>query len=303
MALCGLLASAAFAQDVNVFRTDVELVRVDAQVVDGRKVLGELKAADFQVFDEGVPQSITYFGRDTEPLWVLLLLDVSGSMKKRLAEMAAVAKTALGSLGPQDRVAGVFFGRNIRIAQEFTTDLEFAADAIGDAQSEKGVGSGTAINPSMLEAARYMRKQANLKPGRRAIVILTDNGGLNYQVDDERVLGELLAADTVLNAIVTPEAKPPGAARKGVYLNPDFTPSDVFHLARQTGGEILKAERAGDTFREMMERIRTRYSLHYRAPAGTPGQMRKIRVELSAEARKHYPRAEVRARSGYRIPE
>ncbi|MBK5293653.1 MAG: VWA domain-containing protein [Acidobacteriia bacterium] len=296
-------APLALAQDAAVFRAGVQLVRVDAQVVDGRRVLGNLTAEDFQVFDEGVPQTITYFGRDTEPLWVLLLLDVSGSMHKRLAEMAVVARKALGSLGPQDRVSVVFFGRRIRISQEFTTDLDFAADAIGEAASERSVGSGTAINPSILEAASYMRRQAQSKPGRRAIVILTDNGGLNYQVTDERVLEELLAADAVLNAIVTQEAKPPGVAKKGVYVNPDFTPSDVFHLARQTGGEILRAERAGDTFREMMERIRTRYSLHYRSPQSSPGQVRKIRVELSAEARKRHARAEVRARSGYRVPD
>ena len=133
-------------------------------------------------------------------------------------------------------------------------------------------------------------------------MILTDNEGLNYQANDEQTLGALFDSDTVLNAIVTPNAKAPEAVKKGVYQNSDFTPSDVFKLARETGGEVLKAESTGEAFREMMLRIRLRYSLHYRAPEGQAGAARRIRVELSPEARKRFVKAEVRARTGYRLP-
>jgi VWFA-related protein len=292
---------AAPAEETPVFRAGVSIVRVDAQVVDGRKVLGNLDRAAFRIFDEGVEQPIAYFGRDSEPIWLLLLLDVSGSMKRRLEEMAAVSRKALEAFGPEDRVSVMFFGRVTRLAQPFTGDRQDAAAAIGEAPGEKSVGSGTAINAALLDAARAMRDGAQAGPGRRAIVILTDNESLNYQVTDEAVLEALYSADAVLNAIVTPDARPPEAPKRGLTLNPDFTPADVFKLARETGGEVLKAERAGETFREMMERIRIRYSLHYRAPEGTPGTTRRLRVELSPEAKKRFPRAEVRARTGYRV--
>ncbi|MBM3812630.1 MAG: VWA domain-containing protein [Acidimicrobiia bacterium] len=300
-----LLASVAFGQqqaEDPVFRSGVSLVRVDAQVVEGQRVISGLQREDFVVLDEGAPQAVQYFARDSEPLWLVLLLDVSGSMKKRLTEMATVARRALSSLGPEDRVAVLFFGRDVKISQEFTTDLDFAADAIGDSVVERGVGSGTAINSSLITAASYLHKQAESKPGRRAIVILTDNSSLNYQAPDEAVLARLFEADAVLNAIVTPGAKPPAPMRPGIYVNPDFTPSDVFRLAKETGGEVLRAERAGDTFREMIARIRTRYSLHYRAPSGSPDQLRRIEVQLTPQARQKHPRAVVRARSGYRTP-
>ena len=76
----------------------------------------------------------------------------------------------------------------------------------------------------------------------------------------------------------------------------------MFKLAHDTGGEVLKAERTGDTFQEMMQRIRLRYSLHYRAPAGEAGSLRHIKVELTPEARKRYGKVEIRARSGYHLP-
>jgi hypothetical protein len=81
--------------------------------------------------------------------------------------------------------------------------------------------------------------------------------------------------------------------------NTDFTPADVFHLADETGGEALKADRADTSFKEMVERIRSRYTLAYHAPDAPPGTYRRIAVELTADARKWYPAAVIHARPGY----
>jgi Ca-activated chloride channel homolog len=285
-----------------IFRSGVSLVRVDAQVVQGRRTIDGLTKEDFRIADEGRPQAVEYFGRESEPLWVVLLLDVSGSMHKRLDEMAAAARKALSTMGPEDRVSVMFFGRRTHLALDFTTVAQDAAPVIGQGRRNKEVGAGTNINPSVMEAARYLGEKAANRAGRRAIVILTDNEGLNYRADDERVLASLFDADAVLNAIVTPGAKPPEAGKVGLYTNPDFTPSDVFKLARESGGEVLKAEKTGETFQEMMQRIRLRYSLHYRPPAGVSGAQRRIKVELAPGAVKRIGKAEVRARTGYRLP-
>ncbi|MEZ5400109.1 MAG: VWA domain-containing protein [Bryobacteraceae bacterium] len=293
--------SAEGAGDAPVFRTGVNYVRVDAQVVDGRRTVSDLTREDFVVFDEGVERPVEYFGRDSEPLWIALVLDVSGSMKRYVEDMAAVARKALRVLGPEDHVAVIFFARDTRVAQEFTVDLDAAAEAIGGASREKGLSAGTAIHSALIDAAGYIGRAVDNKPGRRAIVILTDNEGLNYRVGTDMTLRALFQADTVVNAIVTPKAKPP-AERKG-YTNPDFSPSDVFRLARETGGEVLRAQRAGETFQQMLESIRLRYSLHFKAPEDAEsGRMRRIRIELSEGARKRRPGAEVRARSGYAVP-
>lgn len=276
------------------------MVRVDAQVADGRRLVTDLVKEDFVITDEGAPVAVEYFGRDTEPLWLMLLLDVSGSMTKHLGDMAAVSRKALSSLGPQDRAAVMLFGARTRLAQDFTESRADVSAAIAGARGEKTVGAGTAINAAVISAAAQIRESVKGQAGRRAIVILTDNGGLSYQTPDSAVLAALFGADTVLNGIVTANARPP-VRRTGT--NPDFSVPDVFLLSRESGGEILKADQA-EAFHQMLERIRTRYSLHYRAPAAaTPKSMRNIKVELAAAARKRYPKAEVRARSGYAVPE
>jgi VWFA-related protein len=291
----------AAAQETQpLFRAGVALVKVDAQVTDknGRAIAG-LAQDDFQVFDEGQPQAIAHFGRESEPLDLLLLLDVSGSMRRFLEEMAANARAALAQLHEGDRVGVMFFARRQETKQPLTDAIASAEAAIRDAAKKQDLGAGTTINESVIAAAKYLRGEP--QKGRRAVLIVTDNEGLNYQTPDELVLRELYGADAVLNALVSGggRRKDPLAGRD---TNPDFTPPDVFKLAEQTGGEAVESRRAKEAFHAMIDRIRSRYSLQYHAPDAQPGAFRRVRVELTAAARKRYPDAMVKARAGYYAP-
>jgi VWFA-related protein len=276
----------------------VALVKVDARVAErnGRAIRG-LQAADFQVFDENEPQKIAHFGREAEPLDLVLLLDASGSMRRWLEELAATARAALGPLGAQDRVAVIVFAREAAVREELTGDTAGVGREIRDAVRDESLGSGTVINANIIFAARYLARQP--VRGQRAILIVTDNQGLNYEVPDQDVIRQMYAADAVLNAILLGRQRKPDPVRPGRYVNPDFTPSDVFKLARETGGEARESREAARSFGEMIEGIRSRYSLQYAAPGDAAGRFRRIRVELAPEARKRYPDAVVYARAGY----
>jgi VWFA-related protein len=296
-----LLVLPALSQESEplVFRTGVSLVKVDTLVTgkDGRTVPGLVKG-DFRILDEGAEQSIAYFETDRAPLDVLLLIDVSGSMRRSIEEMAKASRAALGSLLPQDRVAVMLFSRRTAVRQEFTNTASDVEQTLRDAFHDNSLGSGTLINPSLLAAAAFMGKQQ--PRGRRAVVILTDNQGLNYQSPDQDVVRSFLMADTVLNGIVVRNGKRPEDDPAG---NPDFTPANVFAIAEQTGGETMSGSKAGKAFQAMMERIRARYSIQYAPPADAPGgSFRRIRVELSPVARKRLPDIRISARSGYYVP-
>jgi len=276
-------------------------VKVDVQVIENRRPVAGLNEADFVIFDEGERRRPMHFGRETEPLWVLLLLDVSGSTRKHVKAMGEASREALKALHPGDRAGIMVFGRKTGMRREFTEDFDSISKAIIGSVHARDLGSGTRINASVIDAANRIGEDAEGQPGRRAIVILTDNTGLNYQAPNETVLRALYDADTVLNAIAVGKAKPPKPLKPGA--NPDFTPPDVFLLARETGGEVIGAKKAGSAFREILDRIRTRYSLHYPPPQeGEPGSFRRIRVELSEEARRRHRKAVVHARSGYYLP-
>src|SRR4029453_431410 len=89
-----------------VFRSDVALVRVDAQVIDrgGRAITG-LHPEDFVLLENGQKQEIRNFSNEEMPADVLFLLDVSGSMQPHIQRLATAADQALRVLGKDDRVA------------------------------------------------------------------------------------------------------------------------------------------------------------------------------------------------------
>lgn len=273
-------------------------MRIDAQVTEGSHTVTGLTKSDFVVLDEGQPQTVAYFGHEREPLSVLLLLDVSGSMRQFLDKMAATASQALQYLLPDDRVGVMLFTRRADLRQELTKERRFVVRAIQEASRDTGLGGGTAINAALLEAAQVMHRE-RIVPGRRAILILTDNQGMNYQASDDNVIRELHVSDAVLNGIVVGKFGRPTPPKRGRAVNPDFTPADIYPIAEATGGEVLKSDRVETAFPEMIERIRTRYSLQYRAPEAPAGTFRRVRVDLSPEARRKHPKAVVRARQGY----
>ena len=267
-------------------------------MVEGATIVTDLTQDDFTVFDEKQQQKILYFGRDAESVSLLLLLDVSGSMKKYVDQVANVAREALHFLKPGDKVAVMIFSKGSLVRRDFSGDLDAVARDLRNVDWDERLGSGTAINDALVDASKYMREKADEK-GRRAIVILTDNLGLNYQSPDDRVIQRLYESDTVLNAMVAGKGERPAPIRPGHYVNPDFTPPDVFHIADETGGEAVKIALASTTFPEMIDHIRTRYSLQYHSPENGATGFRSIRVDLSPQAKFRHPTAIVRARKGY----
>lgn len=294
-----VLGAAASAQQEAVFRADVAEVRIDAQVATAKRTITGLDAEDFLVFDEGVRQEIVRFGRESDPLALVLLIDVSGSMRKFARQMSRTAREALSHLQPGDEVALMVFTKDVELVTEFTTrfsDLERDIEV----SAESPLPTGTAIYNAILAAARCLETHGAKRPElRRSILILTDNESLNYQIDDAQVLHALFSAGAVLNAIVTSKTTRPRPRATGEYRNPDFTPTDIFRIAEESGGEAIRVDRADKAFPLLMERLRSRYSLTFRPAPGTPGQFRRVRVELTPDAAKKHGNPTVRSRSGY----
>jgi len=284
------------------FQLEVTDVQVEVQVLDGRRQISGLTKQDFTILDEGKSQPIAYLGHESVPLDLLLLLDVSGSVQKYLRDIAAISRSALRELGPDDQVAVMVFSRDTWIEQSFTTEQEAIADAIDKASHEPPVGSGTRIYAAIQAAARYLADETSASLRRRAILVVTDNDGMSYGIHRDAVMRSLLDANAVLDAIAVGRHPHPPVPRAGAVVNPDFAFDDVFPLADTTGGEAVAASKPQDRLTEMLTHLRNSYSLVYRMPPDVaPGSYRRIRVELSDEARRKFPRATITARDGYYV--
>jgi VWFA-related protein len=280
------------------FRTSVAVVKVDTKVTgrDGRSI-NDLTKDDFLVFDEDSPRPILDFGREsvTEPLRLLLLLDVSGSMSRLLGEMSAKAAEALRPLHSGDQVGVMVFATNTELVLPFTSETNRVSSAIVDNVYKATRGRSTFTNEALLAAASYMNKQP--AAGRRAVLIVTDNEGARISAQDSAVLRALHEADIVLNAIIV------GAMKKrlvpGRYSDPASMPPDVYRFVENTGGDVIADEDAAGALGRIVRQIATRYSFDYSAPQAEPGAYRRIRVELTPAAQRKYPGAMVQARTGY----
>jgi VWFA-related protein len=199
----GLLTAAP--DDVAVFKSDVALVRVDAQVLDrdNRAVTG-LHATDFELRDEGRVQPIRNFASEEMPIDVLLLLDVSGSMRPHVERISSAAHQALQVLGKDDRVGIMVFDRSTRLRLPFRNSRDDVERALETLLRQEGFNGGTDITRAMLDAAAYVQRSARVE-ARRAIVILTDDE-TEFGRDDERVERALVKADAVMSALIAPDA-------------------------------------------------------------------------------------------------
>lgn len=285
-----------------VFRGGTANVQVDVDVIAARHPVRGLTAKDFEVKDEGKTQPILTFARDSTPLDIVLLLDVSGSVRRYLPQMAAICRVALRKLLPEDRVGVMVFSRDSLIEQEFTNRAREIQLAIEKASVEEPPGSGTRIYAAVVQAARYLAFEKQDRLRRRAILIVTDNSGMSYSVHRGMALRSLYEANCTLDALVIGKHPHPPPPRMGSVINPNFAFDDVFLLAAQTGGEAITVKRPKGSFGDMLNRIRDRYLLMYRVPnAAQPGTFRKIEVDLAPAAKRKYPRASVSARTGYYV--
>jgi VWFA-related protein len=297
-----MLWPAHIAAQTPTFRTGVTDVSVNPEVLDRGRPVRNLLQSDFLLFDEGQLQQAVYFGRESVPLDLVLLLDVSGSVRKYLRDVAAIATEALKQLQPNDRVAVMTFSRRTWIEQAFTTDAEEVSEAIQKSATEPPQGAGTRIYAAITSAASYLRAQKTSEVRRRAILMITDNNGMSYDVHQDQALRSLFDAAVTFDSIVVGRHPHPPAPEPGSVINPDFAFDDVFPLTEQTGGEAIVTTKPKDSLAGMLARLRERYLLVYPVPQNaSAGSFRRIRVELAPSTKKKYPRAAVHARGGYYV--
>ena len=293
LSLLFLSLTLAHAQDP-VFRTGVSLVRIDAQVTAGAGLIEGLTKEDFIVHDNGAGQTILYISQDEDPLDLMLLFDVSGSMQPAVRRLAVSAHTALSELRKGDRVAVADFNTTARLLSPFNDNLEEAVQKVGDIV-DVPFGGGTFILKAVDDAAKYFSHNAD-EHRRHAILVFTDDEG-QCSASEKKVVDRLWQSDILVCGLIVPTAPliRTGFPTLGACESMSGT-------AEKTGGETVNANDPGHAFREMVRRMRKRYSIYYAMPAAKVGSARKVTLELSPAAKTRYANAVVLARKGYLIP-
>ena len=282
-----------------VIRVSTDLVVLDAQVTDRRtgRVVGDLRREDFEVYEDGARQEITYFSQDELPLSIMLLLDMSGSVRPFIHQVRDGALEALRRLKPADEVAVMAFAERWELVQDFTKDRQLVSDSIHEASRSDLLGDATFFRQALFEAAREMQRAA-APASRRVIIVITDNISIEPDaIDAERIKAELSEAGAVVYGLIVRGTV--GSVFRILTLG---TMRAVNTYADDTGGEVLDAGRSevANRLGEILARLRTRYALGYRPTNTTEdGRLRQLRVRVTAAAERQRGRLAVRTKRGY----
>jgi hypothetical protein len=214
-------------------------------------------------------------------------------MRPSVMRLAISARTALSELYKGDRVAVAGFDTQSYLYAGLNGNLEEVAHKVGDVVDVSFEG-GTHILSAIDDAATYMRKNAG-KQGRRAILVMTDDEG-QYSMREKKVVDDLWEADTLVCGLIIPNPRSAGAP---IGLGPAEV---MLGVADKTGGETVDANEPGHAFREMIRRMRQRYTVYYEMPTGKAGTARKVSLDVSDAVKSRYPGVQVLARKGYVIP-
>ena len=250
-----LVAAQEPVQSDVVFKSDVSLVRVDVQVVDrDNRAITTLNREDFLLRDDGKQREIRTFVTEEMPLDVLFLLDVSASMRPHVERVANAAQSAVSLLGKDDRVAIMVFDRASRLRTPFHNSRDRIQREFDNLLQQESFNGGTDITRVLLDAVRYVSRSGR-RDARRAIVILTDDR-TERDRDESRVLMELAEADTVLSALIAPDAMDRGPLSRrggGSYPGSGGGWGDIIlagpssRRTRAAGAEAVEAVRARPT--------------------------------------------------------
>jgi VWFA-related protein len=283
------------AQDgTPVFRTTSELVLVDVQVLHTKTgaPAPALKPSDFQVFEQDAPQEIVQFSRDEFPLSVVLLFDLTDSVRGVLKRLAEGARSALAHFKADDEVAVMVYSGHTVLLDALTTDRNSTIRSIEKA-AEMNSDEPAHFNEAVYQATVELRKAAS-PTNRRVIIWLTDNlpnvpfrkqfpahteiEAFRALHEDGVVVAPILQRSSLWNVI-----SPIIRATESSHAK-DFPPGDAHKYAELTGGQAvgLRGKRPEERLAQLIDELRARYTVGYRPTDTQPaGTFRKIRIQLT----------------------
>jgi Ca-activated chloride channel homolog len=266
---------------------NVDLVLLQATVSDPKgRLAPDLSREDFEIYENGVRQSIQSLRHEDVPVTVGLVVDHSGSMRPKLAEVTEAARTFVRSSNPQDRMFVVNF--NERVSPGLPSGIGFARN---EEELERAIGSMPATGKTALyDAALTALNQLQAGgPERKALIVISDGGDNASTGRLSEVLKKAGASSAVIYTI-------------GIFNeeDPDRNPEVLRRLANDTGGEAFFPSEIGgiaEICRRIAHDIRNQYTLGYVSTSSArPGTWRAIRVVARKAGR---GKLSVRTRSGY----
>jgi VWFA-related protein len=295
-------------QSMETLKVRVNVVQLFFNVKDkkGGLIPNQTKD-DFEILEDGKPQTIKYFTAESNlPLTLGILIDSSGSQARVLEMEKEVGGAFLNDiLRDKDEAFVIDFDVNVDLLQDFTNDVRRLKAALNKAKINTGGGRGVVIpggggNPvptgpprgTLLYDAVYLAAHDELahEVGRKAMILLTDGEDQGSQLRVRDAIEAAQKSDSICYVLMI--------ADRGFYGGIGYSgDSEMKKLANETGGRVIevgnKFDKLKDAFEQIARELRSQYNLGYTPTNSTlDGTFRKIELH----SKQGY---KVQARSGY----
>ena len=297
-------------QAATTLKVNVNVVQLFFNVKDKHGALiPNLTKDDFQILEDGKPQTIKYFAAESNlPLTLGILIDSSGSQARVLDMEKQVGGEFLSEiLRDKDMAFVIGFDVNVDLLQDFTNSVRLLKTALNSAKINTAGGSGTGIpglgggtvptsNPrgTLLYDAVYLASHDELaqQVGRKAMILLTDGEDQGSQLKLKDAIEAAQKADTIAYVLL--------CADRGFYgvFGGYSGDSEMKKLTQETGGRVIevgnKIDKLKEGFNQIANELRSQYNIGY-IPTNTKldGSFRKVEIHTSNKDYK------IQSRNGY----
>ncbi len=266
---------------------DVALVVLHATVTNGQgSVVSNLREQDFEVYENGVPQHIRLFKNEDVPVTVGLVVDHSTTMRPKIAEVTAAAKTFARSSNPEDEMFVVNFNEVVTLGLPATIRFTDSTTELEHAITRVRTGGLTALYDAIAKGLEELQAGTRDK---KVLIVVSDGGDNSSQRSLDQVMKLAGQSSAVIYAV-------------GVFdeEDPDRNPGVLKRLARATGGEAFLPDQITEVVaicERIARDIRHQYTIGY-VPVNPArdGSYRAIRVLART---KDQGKLSVRTRTGY----
>jgi VWFA-related protein len=270
-----------------VLRTDVEEVSLNVTVLEGTRLVQDLKKEDFRITEDGVRQNIVSFQHNDLPVSIALVVDNSGSMYRKRPSVNKSTLDLISASNPEDEAFVVNFSEEAFIDQDFTSDVSKLRAGLARIDAR----GGTALYDAVVASADKLA--ADAKRPKQVLILITDG------VDDASTLN----LEQTIRRVQ--ELGGPVIYSIGLLFGDEMSHSDIKHarkalemLSTETGGLAFfpkSIEQVDEIAADVARDIRSQYTLSYHSsrPSSEPGFRR---VQATVEG---HGRLTVRTRTGY----
>jgi len=257
-------------QDFTLYTgADLVVLNVGVQDGHGRNVRG-LTPADFKVYEDGRLQPVKQFSDEDRPVTIGIVVDASGSMLPKQAEVITAALAFSGASNPQDEIFVVEFNDNARL--ELPPDTPFTRDLLRlrTALMGRNPAGKTALYDAVDLALQHLRKG---KWEKKALLVVSDGGDNNSKHSWQDILEQVQASGATLYTI-------------GVFddEDPDRNAGNLRRLAEMSGGESFFPKTLPDIepiCRRIAADIRASYTLAF-TPQNSDESEKPRKLKISA---------------------